>query len=156
MPDAHQLLVFRLGDTGYALFLGDIERVVRVAEWTPLPHAPDVVLGVLNVGGRIVPLLDPRQRFGIPAREVEVSDQIIIAHAATREVALLVDRVEGVVEARPEMLTATGEIVPDVGAIEGVMRLGNDIILIHDLAKFLSLDEAQALDDALSEQESQG
>ncbi len=156
MAAAHQLVVFRLDETGYALYLDDIDRVVRVAEWTPLPHAPPIVLGVLDIEGRIVPLLDPRRRFGLAPKPLSISDQLIIARAAKRQVALLVDRVDGVVEARPEMLTATGEIVPDAGAIEGVMKLGNDIVLIHDLAKFLSLEEATALDEALSLQGSEG
>ena len=83
------LVVFKLDDHSYALHVFQVRRVVRVAQWTPLPQAPDIVLGVINLSGEVIPVFDVRKRFGLPVREIDLNDQLIIAQTARRSVALL-------------------------------------------------------------------
>jgi purine-binding chemotaxis protein CheW len=92
-----QLVVFLLEGQRYALRLAAVERVVRAVEITPLPQAPEIVLGMINVEGRIVPVVNMRNRFGRPERAIELSDQFIIARTSRRAVALVVDSVNEVV-----------------------------------------------------------
>jgi len=143
------LVVFTLDDQCYALYLSTVERIVRVAEITPLPKAPGVVLGVINIGGRIVPVVDIRKRFGLPAREINLSDQLVIANTLHRSVALLVDSVIGVIEHSAATMVSAEQILPGMEYVEGVVKLEDGIILIHDLGTFLSLEEEKALEDAV-------
>ncbi len=99
-PDrgTNQLVVFTLSDQRYGLPLMAVERIVRVVEVTPLPKAPDIVLGVVNVQGRVIPVINVRRRFHLPEREIALTDQMVIARTTRRSVALVVDSVGGVLE----------------------------------------------------------
>lgn len=145
----NQLVVLTLDEQRYALPLSTVEKIVRVVEVTPLPRAPDIVFGVINVQGQIVPLVNIRKRFRLAERETNLSDQVIIAHTSTRTVALLADAVSGVVECAPEEVTAAEKIIPGLEYVEGVAKLEAGMVLIHDLGKFLSLEEEKTLDMAL-------
>ena len=62
-------MVFTLDRQRYALPLSVVERVVRMIEITPVPHTPDIVLGVINAQGRVIPVVDIRRRFRLPTRQ---------------------------------------------------------------------------------------
>lgn len=144
-----QIVVFALDDRFYGLRLSAVEQAVRMVDVTPLPQAPDIVRGVIDVQGRVVPVFDLRRRFCLPQRPASVHDKLILAHTARRPVALVVDAVHGVREYTAPVM-AVADIVPGSEHVEGVVRLDDDLILIHDLDRFLSLDEERALDRALS------
>lgn len=149
MPHEDQLIVFCLGEQRYALPLATVEKVVRAVEVTRLPKAPDIVLGIVNVQGRVIPLINVRRRFRLPEREMALTDQIVIAHTARRPVALVVDAVTGVLEYPEREAVAARDILPGVEYVEGVVKLKDGLILIHNLDQFLSLEEETSLDRAL-------
>jgi purine-binding chemotaxis protein CheW len=125
--------------------------VVRSVDYTPIPRVPGGVLGVIDVGGTILPLLSPRQRFALADRAIDVDDQIIIAHTGRRDVALLVDRVDGVATRPVDDLISAQKIEAALGShMLGVMSLEDGLILIHDLDRFLSPDQERTLDEAMS------
>jgi len=148
--DRRQALLFTLDEQRYALPLSTVERVVHMVAITPLPQAPAIVLGVINVHGRLMPALDLRRRFRLPLRDVSLTDRLIIAHAADRVVALAADAVSGVLGYCARDAVAAHDIVPGVAYTEGVLRLADGLVLIHDLGGFLSLDEQAALDRTLA------
>jgi purine-binding chemotaxis protein CheW len=139
-----------VGELNLALNLEAVERVIRAVEIGPLPDAPRGVLGVINLQGRVIPVFDLRVRFGLPAREVRSSDYLVIARMHSRAVALPVDTVEGVVPAAEVQLIESSEILPEMECISGVIKLEGDLIFVHDLEKFLSNDDYEALQAALS------
>jgi purine-binding chemotaxis protein CheW len=149
MPPSHQLVVFSLDEQRYALHLPAVQRVVRMIEITPLPKAPEIVLGVINVQGRIVPVVDIRRRFRLPVRDLRLSDHLLIAHAAKRTVALVVDAVSSTVEHSAQAVIMAEEILPGLAYVAGVIRLEDGLVLIHDLDTLLSLEEEHTLDDAM-------
>jgi purine-binding chemotaxis protein CheW len=144
-----QLLIFSLDDRSYGLHLAQVNRVVRSVDCTPLPAAPDIVLGVIDFHGRIVPLLNIRKRFGIAEKEIGLDDQFIVASTSKRTVALAVDRVKSVVERPAAEIVAAKKILHQLDQIEGVIQLPDELTLIHDLDRFLSLDEESALTQAM-------
>lgn len=152
MSEINHLVVFRLEGRRYALPLPSVERAVRAAEVTPLPKAPAIVLGVIDVGGQVLPVLNVRKRFRLPEREITVDDQFLIARAGSRTVVLVVDVVEGIMDSPAAGRVAAAEIVPGLEQVEGVFKHADGLILIHDLEKFLSLDEGQNLDEALKQE----
>jgi purine-binding chemotaxis protein CheW len=149
MSRLNSLVVLILDEQHYALHLSVVERIIRVVEITPLPKAPEIVLGVINVRGRIIPVVNLRRRFGLPDQELSLSDQLIIAHTLRCGVALVVDAVSGIVERPDHEVVSTDNVVPGIEYVQGIMRLDDGLIMIHDLDTFLSLEEEAALDEAL-------
>jgi purine-binding chemotaxis protein CheW len=149
VTDSTQLVVFFLDEQRYALQLNSVERVVLVVEITPLPKAPTIVRGIINVAGTLTPVLDIRSRFNLPGRDISLSDQLIIARTAKRQVALVVDAVGEVMELPAEEQIEAGAILPGLDYLAGVVKLADGLIFIHQLDSFLSLDEENTLDTAL-------
>jgi len=139
------LVVWMLDTQRYALPLNAVERVVRAVAPTPLPDAPDMICGVIDFHGRLIPVVDMRARLRLPPREVALTDLLVLAHGASRSVAFFIDAVVGTID-QPEDAVAFG----DGGCIAGIARLAEGIILIHDLDRLLSLDDERALDLALA------
>lgn len=149
--DARLLLAFTLDEQWYALSLTRIRQVVRMVEITPLPKAPAIVLGVISLSARIIPVLDMRGRFGLSKKiESSLSDQLIVAETSARTVALVVDFVVGVFERPSGDIIKTDTIVPGVTYVEGVTRLRDEVTLIHNLDRFLSIEENDQLGEALT------
>ena len=151
MNDTNQFLVFTLEEQRYALYLSAVERIVRMVEITPLPKAPEIVFGVINVQGQVVPVVNVRKRFRLPEREIDLSDQLIIAHSSRRTVALVADAVSGVVERSEKEIITPEKILPGIAYVEGVIKFEDGMILIHDLDKFFSLEEEAMVDNAMEE-----
>jgi purine-binding chemotaxis protein CheW len=149
MNRLRKLVTFSLDDRKFALYVSAVQRIIRVVEVTPLPKAPDIVSGIINMQGQVIPVFDIRMRFHLPAREVQLNDELIIADTAKRTVALLVDSVNDVIETPEEKIIAAEQILPELEYVEGVMKTEGGMVLIHDLEKFLSLHEEKALDEAL-------
>ena len=150
MDESSQLVVFTLHEQRYALRLAAVSRIVRVPEITMLPSAPEIVLGVVNVQGTIIPVVDLRRRFGLAAREVELTDHLIVARTSTRSLALLVARVMGVIDCPDSRVSAGNDILSDTDYVAGVLKLDDGLVLIHDLDTFLSPVEDGALSLALA------
>jgi len=148
--DRMQIVVFTLDEPRYALDLSTVERVVRAVAITPLPKAPEIVLGVINVQGQVVPVINVRKRFRLPEREMNLNDRFIIARTSRRVVALAADSVGGVLELENRQVASAGESLPFAEYLQGVAKLPGDLVLIYDLDRFLALDEEQRLDAALS------
>lgn len=150
MDALHQLLVFRLGGERYALGLESVERVFRAVAVTPLPQAPECILGVVNVQGRIVPVFNLRRRFNIPGKEVVPSDQMIVARAKEQAFALVADEVLGVMGCPREALVAAGDILPRLECIEGVVKLAEGLAFIHDADSFFTSAEKNVIRGCLT------
>jgi purine-binding chemotaxis protein CheW len=124
--EAETCVLFTVDDETYALRIWEVERIVRAVEVKPLPEAPPHVCGVVNVQGRILPVVDLRVRFGLPSREVRLEDHFIIASTENFSVVLPVDAALGSREiwggAAPledeERLRAVRKVVPlDLGVV---------------------------------------
>lgn len=149
MKRLRKLVTFSLDDRKFALYVSAVQRIVQAVEVTTLPKAPEIVAGVINFQGQVIPVFDIRRRFRLPPREVRLADQMIIATTAKRIVALIVDSVNDVIEIPEERITAAEQILPELEYVEGVMKTEGDMVLIHDLERFLSLPEEKVLDEAL-------
>lgn len=144
VPEA--LVIFSLEGQRYALPLTSVQHTIRMVGITPVPGAPEFVLGVVDLGGAVVPVVDLRARFNHPSRAVRLSDHLIVATAAERTVALAVDTTEGVIETSAENYVPAGEIMPGFECVEGVVKLTEGLVLIHDLERLLSVEELATVD----------
>lgn len=145
-----QLVVFTLDDSRFALLLTAVERVVHAVEVTPLPKAPEIIWGVINLRGEVVPVVNVRRRLCLPERDIALRDQFIVARTSRRPVALAADAVSGIVECREQDIIAADAILPGMDYLKGVAKLRDGMVLIHDLDGFLSLDEEESLATAMA------
>jgi purine-binding chemotaxis protein CheW len=135
-----------------ALALRDVERIVRAVQVTPLPDAPDIVLGAIDVAGLVLPVLNLRHRLGLPDRIIAPAQQFVIARAGSRRIVLVVDEVLGIIDRPREAVVPAAQVIGGLGAVHGMLRLEDGLALIHDLQAFLSLDEEATLTRALQEE----
>jgi len=149
------LFVFTLEEQRYALSLDSVEKVVRLVEFTSLPKAPEIVLGVINVQGRIIPVMNIRKRFGLPEREPSLSDQLVLARTSRRSVAFVAEGADGIIEKDEADIIGREEIIPGIEHVEGVVKLEGGMVFIHDLDRFLSVEEEDALDSAMKDRRKQ-
>lgn len=148
------LLEFAIDDQRYAVRLDDLVEVVRAVAIVRLPAAPGIVEGVIDLRGRIVPVVDLRSRFGHPPRPLDSSQAFIIARAGTRVIAMRADRaveLQSVDEKEIESLQSNGRRARHVG---GLARTASGIVVVQDVAAFLDDSEGEALDAALAGAES--
>lgn len=144
-----KILVFTLDELAFALPLQTVVRVIHVVELRRLPKAPEIISGIINVEGEIVPVVDVRKRLGLESKETDPDDRLIIVHMGIRKVALHVDTVNDIKTLAPGLVEDSKVILPFAEHIIGVAKVDDDLILIYDLEKFLSLSEEKELDLAL-------
>lgn len=143
------LVVFALHGERFALHGRAVREVVRAVAVAALPDAPEVVEGVINYRGRLAPVLNVRGRFGLPPMPLDPTQHFVLAEAGSRLVALRVDRALDVLEIPAEAIEAGASVAPGSRRTAGVARLPDGLLVIHDLERFLSLDEGAALDASL-------
>jgi purine-binding chemotaxis protein CheW len=148
-PRTREVLVFEVEGQRYGLPTADVRELVRAVTITPLPHAPAVIEGVVNVRGRVLPVLDMRARFHLPARPLDPSDHFIVASAGARGVILHVDGATHLALLEEASIQPSESLGPNATYVAGVAKLEDGMVLIHDLATFLSDAEATSLDEAM-------
>lgn len=144
-----EIVVFKLDEQRYALYLSAVERVVHAVEITPLPKAPAIVLGVINFGGKVIPVVNLRKRLNLKERKIQLTDQLIIAKTSKRNIALLVDEVTGLLKNTVQEMILPDSVLPNLEYVDGIIKLEDGLVLIHDLDKFLSLEEEELLKNSL-------
>lgn len=150
------ILTFELDGQRYAFPAGRIVQVVQMVAISPLPGAPPVVEGVVNVRGKIVPVFDLRGRFGLPPRPADPGQHLIILSGSPRLAAVRVDSAEDFVsipdaEVTPAApLSEAGIASSGTRHVAGIAATEEGTTVIYDLAAFLSLAESSTLDAALA------
>lgn len=133
------LVTFQLGKEEYGVEIASVQEIIRATDITPVPGAPSHVRGVINLRGKIIPVVDLRRRFSLAAIESSDSQRIIVVELGEKRIGMLVDSVSqvikvsaGVVEEMPEEATSVDE-----NFIKGVGKLENRLIIILDLNRSL-------------------
>lgn len=149
MSMSYQLLVCVLEGKRYAIHLQAVERVIPAVEIMPLPEGPDIVTGVINVRGQVIPVLNIRRKFRLHERDIDLNDNIVIVKGSKWTVAFYVDSVEGVIERKQEEIIPAETILPDMQHTEGVVRIDYDIVFLHDIDRALSFEEKDKLESVI-------
>lgn len=149
MAQSVHYILFTLEDRQYGLPLPVVERIVRMVAPTPLPSAPDMVLGLMNLQGKVLPMVNIRKRFGLPDRSIQLSDRLIITRVGKLTVALIVEAVEGVVTCGAEELVAADEILPDIDLVNGVDKMADGMVVVLDPSRIFCVDTETKLTKAL-------
>jgi purine-binding chemotaxis protein CheW len=146
---ATHLLVFAFAGRRCALPLAAVERVLRSVAVTALPKAPASVLGIVNVHGVVLPVLDPAVCLGGPAYRPDLHGRMLIVRSPRRWLVLAVDTVLDIIPCPPCTQTLPPTLTPDLAGVAGVLAQPDGLILIQDLDAFLSPQDEAALTQAL-------
>lgn len=133
----------------FALPLGSVRRVVPSARPTLLPGAPAIVLGVLNIGGEVVTVINFFSRVGLPFPAIQTAQRLIVADIAGLRIGFIVDSALGVTEREPGSATDVPERLAGADFVDVILRLDDGLCIIVDPEKFLFDDERALLGNAL-------
>ena len=138
-----QWVTFQLDRETYGINVMQVQEVLRYTEIAPVPGAPDYVLGIINLRGNVVTVIDTRSRFGLPPAEVSENSRIVIIEADKQGIGIMVDSVAEVVYLRSSEI----DVAPSVGTeesakfIQGVSNRDGELLILVDLNKLLSDEE---------------
>jgi purine-binding chemotaxis protein CheW len=138
-----QLVSFLIGEEEYGVDILLVQEIIRMMEITKVPNAPDFVDGVVNLRGRIIPVIDLRTKLGMPRKEHDKNTRIIVVEVAGKTVGFIVDAVTEVLRIPASITEPPPEIVAGVNAefIKAVGKLDDRLLILIDLEKILSTQE---------------
>lgn len=153
-------LTFKLGDETFAASVSKVSEILEIPKITKVPRSPDFMRGVINLRGSVLPVIDTRIKFGLPPLEQDTVDTSIIVMNLIMEgnditLGALVDGVEEVMEIDEASIQAS----PSIGAkyktefIEGMVKLNEEFIMILNLDKVFSTDEAIIIQELATSKE---
>jgi purine-binding chemotaxis protein CheW len=145
-----EVLVFEVGGQRHGLPVADVQEILPVVTVTPVPEAPPLVEGIINLRGTVIPVLDTRRRLRLPARAAAYTDHLVVARAGGRRVALRVDRALDLVRFGAGDVADAEAVLPGAGGVARVAKLPDGLVLVHDLGTLLSPAESAALDKVLA------
>jgi purine-binding chemotaxis protein CheW len=145
-----QFLVFRLGEEAFGLPIGAVDEVARAPDkMTRIPNAPEFLEGVLNLRGEVLPVIDQRKRFGLPAKARRAGQRLVVVRSARHRAGLIVDSVSEVLRTSPRAIEPAPELLDGTNhLVNGVVNLAakNEMVLLLDPEELLSQAERGLLD----------
>lgn len=144
------LLVFELAEAKHALPLECVREVARAVLITPVPDAPPVVEGVVDIRGEIVPVYDLRLRFGLPPRPLSPDEWLVAAWTGDRVIAFRAMKADQIIPVGRDAISERARVPGGSRHLAGVAQLEDGLVLIDDLAGFLDDAEREQLDEALA------
>ena len=142
-----QWVTYKLGEETYGINVMQVQEVLRHTEIAPVPGAPEYVLGIINLRGNVVTVIDTRARFGLEPTEVSDNSRIVIIESDEQVVGILVDSVAEVVYLRSSDIDSAPNVGTEESAkfIQGVSNRDGELLILVDLNKLLSDEEWEEL-----------
>jgi purine-binding chemotaxis protein CheW len=144
------LATFFLGREEYGVDVRLVQEIIRVSEITQVPRAPEFIKGVINLRGRIIPVVDLKRKLGLGDVEVARQSRIVVVKIKERLIGLLVDGASQVLKVPVSTIEAAPDEVMEIDAtaIRGVAKLTGRLIILMDLNKTLALELREEADEA--------
>ena len=144
-----QWVTFRLDNETYGINVMQVQEVLRYSEIAPVPGAPSYVLGIINLRGNVVTVIDTRQRFGLDSADVTDNTRIVIIEADKQVVGILVDSVAEVVYLRQSEVETAPNVGNDESAkfIQGVCNKNGELLILVELDKMMTEEEWSELEN---------
>ncbi len=149
-----QLVSFKIGEEEFGVDILKVQEINRVVQITQLPNAPDFIEGVMNLRGRVVPIVNLRKRFGLPAKEYDKNTRIIVVDLNGKTVGFIVDSVSEVLRVSKSVVEPPPDLVSGIDSeyITGIAKLDDRLLILLDLEKILTAEEKQTLKESLQTQ----
>ncbi len=140
--DLEQLVVFSLAEEAYGVDIGKVNGIERMQAITKVPRTSDSVEGVINLRGEVIPVVDIRKVFRLPATEVTKDTRIVVVDINSQQVGCLVDAVTEVLRISSDSVEPPSSMITSSGSdyLLGIVKLEGRMIILLDLDKVIALD----------------
>ncbi len=144
-----QLVVFGLAGEAYGVDIGTVREIIRMQDVTSVPHTPEFVSGVINLRGRITPVVDLRSRFGLPGQEITKDSRVVVVDIDGNDIGMIVDAVTEVLRISTAQIEPPPTVITTDGSdyIVGIARLDSQLVLLLDLTRVLTLAQRAELEE---------
>jgi len=145
-----QVVGFRIGEETFGVRIGSVREIVRVPEITTVPNAQDTIEGVINLRGKIIPVIDLRKRFGQTQIVTDKKNRILVVELDGKLVGLIVNSASEVLKIPPSEIESPGSVFADNESsyVTGVGKLKGRLIILLDISKLLHRPEFKKLEEA--------
>jgi len=150
MEKDYQVVGFRIGNETYGVRIGSVREIVRVPEITIVPNAPEAIEGVINLRGKIVPVMDLRKRFGNVGIQPDKKNRILVVELESRLLGLIVSSASEVLKIPPSEIEPPGTVFAEGESsyVTGVGKLKGRLIILLDIARLLRRPEFKKFEEA--------
>jgi purine-binding chemotaxis protein CheW len=147
--DCH-LVGFRIGEETYGVPIGSVREIVRVPEITTVPNAPEMIEGVINLRGKIIPVMDLRKRFGSVTMQSDRKNRILVVELENRLLGLIVTSASEVLKIPPSDIEAPGAVFAEGESsyVTGVGKLKGRLVILLDIGRLLRQPEFRKFEEA--------
>jgi purine-binding chemotaxis protein CheW len=145
-----QVVGFRIGEETFGVRIGSVREIVRVPEITTVPNAQETIEGVINLRGKIIPVVDLRKRFGRSEITADKKSRILVVELENKLVGLIVNSASEVLKIPPSEIESPGSVFADNESsyVTGVGKLKGRLIILLDISKLLHRPEFKKLEEA--------
>ena len=145
--DDQQLVVFDLSTEAYGVDIGAVREIIRMQDITRVPRTPEFVEGVINLRGKVIPVVDLRKRFGLPAEEESKENRIVVVDIGAQDIGVVVDAVTEVLRIATESVEPPASVITtaDSEYLLGIAKLDSRLIILLDLEQVLTEAEHNSL-----------
>ncbi len=143
-----QLVIFKLGIESFGVEIATVESIIKMQTITRLPQAPSFVEGIINLRGKILPVVDLRKRLNIDLTEITKDSRMVVVALAGSTVAMVVDQVNEVLRINDDIVEVAPAISQSVDSrfIEGIAKINEDLVILLNLSKVLDTSETSMLE----------
>jgi purine-binding chemotaxis protein CheW len=148
--DDEQVVVFDVANESYAVNIARVHEIIRLQQITVIPGAPECVEGVINLRGKVIPVLDLRKRFHLHIDEHTRSSRIVVVEINNQTLGLIVDGVSEVLRIQTDRIEPPSPLVTGIDSryLRGIAKLEGRLIVLLDLDQVLSPIEQQQIEAA--------
>ena len=147
-----QYLTFQLRSELFGIPIGDVREINQYGEVTPVPHSPEAVKGVMNLRGKIIPVVNLRVKFGMDDRNITKESCIIVIDTAAGLVSMVVDSVKEVIQLHQNQIDQAANLATSgkQSLVRGVGKLENQVVLLVDVKTSFARDEFDELTEEVA------
>src|SRR5437868_8816399 len=148
--DERQLVIFRLSAELYGVDISRVHEIIRLQTITRVPRAPSFVEGVINLRGKVIPVVDLRRRFGLPLAEHTRATRTIVVEIGDQVVGIIVDSVSEVLRVSTSTIEPPSPVVAGIDSeyLQGLAKLPERLVILLDLDRVLAREERRAIEVA--------
>lgn len=145
-----QIVAFSLGTETYGVDIASVREIIPIQKIVSVPRAPEFVEGIINLRGRVIPVLDLRKHFGFEQKKGDPNQRIVLVEAGSESVGVIVDAVSSVLRIAEDSVEPAAAVIvgPEVEYIQGIAKVDDGLIVLLDLTRIICEAEKKTLRDA--------
>lgn len=138
-----QLVVFTLANESYGVAITTVKEIITMQRVTPLPKSPPYVKGLINLRGRVIPVIDLKARLNLPETDVAHDTRIMVIEVGDRTIGCIVDAVREVLTIRESVVEPVTGTDGGTDYLEGIAKIGDELVILIDLQRVVGGEQTQ-------------